>query len=345
MLRRRHLPLGALVSLLALVAPAAAQGPAPAPAPEPEPRVQPGVSAGGVDLSNLTLAEATAKLDGELTTHLKRDLVFDAAGRTFRLTAVTGKFAFDADLTARRALKAGGAPPPQEGGAVVGTEVPLAFDHSSLATRKFAARVRDAISRAPRNATIRITLRRVRTKRSRPGISLDTERAVKAVNAALKNPLGSRRLHQRVKEVRAAVNTLDLARIYRTVITIDKSNFTLRLFKDFRVSKRYGVAIGQPAYPTPSGTFSIQSKQVDPVWSVPNSPWAGELQGTTVAGGSAANPLKARWMGIVNGVGIHGTGEEGSIGSRASHGCIRMRVADVKNLYPRVPVGTTVLIK
>jgi lipoprotein-anchoring transpeptidase ErfK/SrfK len=64
-----------------------------------------------------------------------------------------------------------------------------------------------------------------------------------------------------------------------------------------------------------------------------------------VPGGSAENPLKARWMGIVNGVGIHGTGEPGSIGSRASHGCIRMTVPDVIDLYPRVPVGTPVLIQ
>ena len=81
------------------------------------------------------------------------------------------------------------------------------------------------------------------------------------------------------------------------------------------------------------------------MWSVPNSPWAGELPGTTVAGGCAANPLKARWMGIADGVGIHGTGEDYSIGSRASHGCIRMHVSDVIDLYPRVPVGTPVLIR
>ena len=74
---------------------------------------------------------------------------------------------------------------------------------------------------------------------------------------------------------------------------------------------------------------------------MPNSPWAGELGGSTVAGGSAANPLKARWMGITDGVGIHGTGDDYSIGSAASHGCIRMHVADVKRLYPLVPVGTT----
>ena len=50
-------------------------------------------------------------------------------------------------------------------------------------------------------------------------------------------------------------------------------------------------------------------------------------------------------MGITDGVGIHGTGDDYSIGSAASHGCIRMHVADVKRLYPLVPVGTTILIR
>jgi lipoprotein-anchoring transpeptidase ErfK/SrfK len=139
-------------------------------------------------------------------------------------------------------------------------------------------------------------------------------------------------------------NVNDLRAQNRTVITVSKRDFKLRLFKDLRLRKTYPIAIGQAAYPTPEGRYRIQDKQVNPVWSVPNSPWAGELAGTTVAGGSAANPLKARWMGIVNGVGIHGTGNDASIGSAASHGCIRMHVWHVKDLYPRVPVGTAVVI-
>ena len=62
-------------------------------------------------------------------------------------------------------------------------------------------------------------------------------------------------------------------------------------------------------------------------------------------GGAPDNPLKARWLGIASGVGIHGTAEPWSIGSRASHGCIRMRVPDVIDLYPRVPVGAPALIR
>jgi lipoprotein-anchoring transpeptidase ErfK/SrfK len=78
---------------------------------------------------------------------------------------------------------------------------------------------------------------------------------------------------------------------------------------------------------------------------VPRSPWAGSLAGQTIPPGSPDNPLKARWLGITSGVGIHGTAEDWSIGQRASHGCIRMHVSDVVDLYPRVPVGTPVLIR
>ena len=56
-----------------------------------------------------------------------------------------------------------------------------------------------------------------------------------------------------------------------------------------------------------------------------------------VPGGAADNPLKARWMGIFDGAGIHGTDDTGSLGSAASHGCVRMSVPDVIDLYDQVP--------
>jgi lipoprotein-anchoring transpeptidase ErfK/SrfK len=104
------------------------------------------------------------------------------------------------------------------------------------------------------------------------------------------------------------------------------------------------VAVGQPAYPTPNGLFAIQSKQVNPTWTAPNSPWAGEAAGQSYDSSDPNNPLKARWMGVSGSVGIHGTGEDYSIGTRASHGCIRMHVSDVIDLYDRVDIGTPVLI-
>ena len=49
-------------------------------------------------------------------------------------------------------------------------------------------------------------------------------------------------------------------------------------------------------------------------------------------------------MGIYDGAGIHGTTARGSIGSAASHGCIRMLIEDVEELYDTVDVGTPVYI-
>ncbi len=74
--------------------------------------------------------------------------------------------------------------------------------------------------------------------------------------------------------------------------------------------------------------------------AMPNSPWAGDLAGTVIPGGAPNNPIRARWLGIYDGVGVHGTEARGSIGSNASHGCIRMLVEDVEKLYDEVPVGT-----
>jgi lipoprotein-anchoring transpeptidase ErfK/SrfK len=217
--------------------------------------------------------------------------------------------------------------------------------HSRAAVRAFVAEVATRVYSAPRDAWVTIALRRVRLHGGHPGKVLPTGLAP-VINDALDEQTGAQRLlRKRLTTVRPRVTSAIARRAYRTVVTVDKAHFRLRLFKRFKVVKTYGVAVGQPAYPTPSGLFHIVDKQVNPTWSVPNSPWAGELAGTTVQGGSAANPLKARWMGIVNGVGIHGTGEDASIGHRASHGCIRMHVADVVDLYPRVPVGTPVLLR
>ena len=321
----KRLLLATVLSLLVLAAPAGAQ----------LTHVRAGVSAGGVDLSGLDVPAATAKLDAELAPRLAGDLLIGVAGRPWTLKMADAKLKLDSDRTAKRALYA-------KAGI---TQVAPAITHSRASVRTFVEGIAKKVGKPARDARIKITLRHIFRERSRYGRKLDVDAARKAIDAALDDPAAPRVLHQPLTRVRAKVNADDLARVYNTVITVDREHFKLRLYKALTFRKSYGVAVGQPAYPTPTGRFAISSKQVNPVWSVPNSPWAGELQGTTVEGGSAANPLKARWMGIANGVGIHGTGEDWSIGSRASHGCIRMHVADVIDLFKRVPVGTPVLIQ
>lgn len=320
----RRAPLALLtLAVLALAAPATAQ----------EARIKPGVSAAGVDLSGLTVAEATQRLNATLGPAIAKPLVLGVAGRPWQITAEDAGVVLDAERTAKRGLYA-----------PAGTAVEVKIDVRRSATKAWVEGIAKKVARAARNATVRVTPRRIRITGSRQGHRLDVDKARKLVDAALADPAAPRVLHQKLTKVRAAVTYQDIARDYSTAITVDRRTFKARLFKNLEVVRTYTVATGLPAYPTPSGSFRIQSKQVNPTWSVPNSPWAGELAGTTVQGGSAANPLKARWIGFAGSVGFHGTGQEYTVGSRASHGCLRMRVRDVIALYKRVSVGDPVRV-
>ena len=310
-------------------------------AQSPEPVIRPGVTVAGLDVGGQTLSQATGTIDRAFRHQLvTRNVSVRVGGKGYSLRTKKVAFVFDAAKSARRAYIAGNdTPAPQPVDVLPWTN----YDKKKLAA--FVARVDRSARVAPVNATVRITLQHIRKRPSKSGRELDEKGLAQALTLALGDPRGLRQVRPKRAVVRAAVREKDLKSRYGTVVTISKSSFRLRLFKRLKFVKSYGVAVGQPAYPTPSGLFSIANKAVNPPWTAPNSPWAGAYRNEPVAGGSAENPLKARWMGVANGVGIHGTGEPGSIGSRASHGCIRMTVPDVIDLYPRVPVGTPVLIQ
>lgn len=308
----------------------------------------PNVTVGGVSVSGLTLEQATARLERRVGPALMNRVVVRVAGRREVLTGEQAGVKFDAEATARRAL----AVPPAEGsssGTHGAASVPVIVDpvvrHSRLAVRAFASKVAARVGRPPRNARVSFGIRRQHVKPARVGLSIDSAALAENIDRVLDSPTGSRLVTQKPRKTSPRRSTMELRRMFGTIVTVDRATFTLRLFKHLKWAKSYKVAVGQPAYPTPAGRFRVQSKQVNPTWSVPNSPWAGELAGSRIPGGSPANPLKARWIGVSGSVGIHGTGDEWSIGSRASHGCVRMRVADVIALYPRVPVGSRVFIR
>jgi hypothetical protein len=313
------------------------------------PRVAAGVTAAGsVNLGGLTLEEAQARIEETLGKRMLVPVVVRVGDRAFKLTSRTGKFVLDAGRMARGAMKI---PAVTDGDATGGAgvagdrDVGLSISHSTAAVSRFANGVADKMYVAPRNATVTLGITKQRLTRQRGGRRVDVAKTIKLIDTALSSVTASRAIRVRTDWLEPATSTNDLRRAYPRLITIDRDTFTLRLFTKLSLSKKYGVAVGMAGLSTPAGRYSIQDKQVDPAWHVPNSAWAGSLAGSVIPGGAANNPLKARWMGLVDGVGIHGTAEDWSIGSRASHGCIRMHVSDVKDLYARVSVGTPVIIR
>ena len=137
--------------------------------------------------------------------------------------------------------------------------------------------------------------------------------------------------------------TADTLRYLLGSIRIDISERKLYLLAgDGKVVKTYRIAVGQPAYPTPTGHFRIITKEMNPTWNPPDSAWAAGMGPVPPGPG---NPLGTRWMGLSSpGIGIHGTPASSSIGTAASHGCIRMLIPQAEDLFGRVFVGTPVEI-
>jgi lipoprotein-anchoring transpeptidase ErfK/SrfK len=124
-------------------------------------------------------------------------------------------------------------------------------------------------------------------------------------------------------------------------IVVDRGANTLTLYRMGDVVKTYNVATGSPEYPTPAGDFEIQTMQENPTWTPPDSAWAKDAE---VIPPGPDNPLGTRWMAINGTVGIHGTNNPASIGYSVSHGCIRMRIPDVEELFSMVEIGTPVTV-
>ncbi len=317
--------------------PTAPAPPATPPTPAPKGRaIRQGVTVNGVDLSGQTREQAIATL-----TPLMTGRPTDAAvsvrigGRSHRVTMNAIDYGFDIGRTASRARNA-----------KAGTAVTPVYGWDDEKLRSWSSGVVKKSGRAARNASVRIGIVKHRITSARNGWRVTIGGVEKVVKDALQDPTAKRSsLLVRTQRTTPSVSNSRLRSQNGTVITVDRRTFTLRLFKNLRLSKTYKVAVGADGHGTPPGTYSITSKQVNPNWYVPNSAWAGDLAGTVVPGGAPNNPLKARWLGLRGAIGIHGTGESGSIGSRASKGCIRMLPKDVIDLYDRTPMGATVKVR
>jgi lipoprotein-anchoring transpeptidase ErfK/SrfK len=310
-----------------------------------------GVKVGGIMLGGLSKEEARRKLETELLAALKAPVVVRARKRSFRLTAEQAGVRADVDGMLDEALAES-----RDGNVLsrtwrelTGGDVDVNVDprvtYDKAAVRRLVARVDKRTERKPVDAKVDFSAGTLEKVESRYGVRMDERNLASKIEKALTQPADSQRIvHARVRKVEAKVSTAELAKKYPVVVTVDRANFTLRLFKKLKMVKSYGIAVGQVGLETPAGLYEVQNKAVNPAWNVPNSPWAGSLAGTVVPGGTPQNPLKARWMGIYNGAGIHGTDATGSIGTNASHGCIRMLIPDVIELYDQVPVGAPVYI-
>jgi lipoprotein-anchoring transpeptidase ErfK/SrfK len=306
-----------------------------------------GVTIDGVDVGGMTAEDAESKLRRQLLRPLDRPLRAKFGEQTWKLSPAALKVRADVHGAVEEAVAASreGDIFTRLGRYVGGNEIELALSadlaYSRSAINKFVRKVADELDQEPRDASVEPGADELEVVASQPGRKVRDNRLERELRAAV---VGSdRTVTVHVHETKPEVTTTEVAQRYPSYLTLDRGSFTLRLWEDLKLARTYTVAVGQEGLETPEGLYEIQAKEENPIWHVPESDWAGDLAGQTIPPGPS-NPIKARWMAIYEGAGIHGTEETASLGSAASHGCVRMAIPDVEELYDYVEVGTPIFI-
>ena len=310
----------AVVFVVALVAAA------PASAQVPEPVVADGVTIAGVEVGGLTAADATAAVEAFFSQRVSVTLRAETlsvrpgrlGGRARTAEAVAAALAASAD-----------------------TALALQVTVSRGVLRAWVSRRATAFHRKPISARVKLIGLKPSIVAPRPGRVLVRSSARTRLRAAL---LAHRRtVSLRFRSIKPRITAREIGR----AVVIRRGSRRLFLYRGFspgkmRLVRSFPVAVGQPAYPTPLGSFYIRTMRKNPWWYPPNRDWAA---GASPIPPGPGNPLGTRWMGLsIGGVGIHGTYNSGSVGTFASHGCIRMHLRSAEWLYERVRIGTAVFI-
>jgi lipoprotein-anchoring transpeptidase ErfK/SrfK len=313
-------------------------------------KIADGVTVGGVDVGGMTASQAEQAVRSQLLGPLRHPLTVGYGGRTWKLPVERLKVHAEVSDAVQQALdesRAGGLPGRlvrYVTGDELDKRVPADVSYSQPAVNRFVREIADAVDREARNADVEPSGDSLEVVGAKNGRKLRDNLLTREIDDAVLNADADRTIiAARTHSVKPEVTRSEVAAEYPSYLTLDRSTFTLRLWKHLKLAKTYTVAVGMEGLETPEGLYHIQEKQENPSWHVPNSAWAGELAGQVIPPGPE-DPIKARWMGIFEGAGIHGTEELESLGSAASHGCVRMSIPDVIELYPQVEVGTPIFI-
>jgi lipoprotein-anchoring transpeptidase ErfK/SrfK len=307
-----------------------------------------GIRIGHVDVGGLDRDQAVKRVHKQLVAPLAKPVTVTYHGTKYILSPEQLNVRANVEGMVDSAVDAsrdGGLPTrlwrDVSGGEVDKTITP-SVTYNRDALDEFISKVQADVNTEPQDASIDPTGGSLNPVPGKTGVTLRADELRRQLEAAVEDP-DHRTLAAQADKVKPDVTTDELASKYPTYLTVDRANFELTLWKDLKAVKTYPIAVGQQGLETPAGQYTINDKQVNPSWHVPDSAWAGDLAGKVIPPGPE-DPLKARWMGFYNGAGVHGTDDVASLGSAASHGCVRMSIPDVIELYDQVPLGTPIYI-
>ena len=308
-------------------------------------RILEGVTVGGVDVGGMKRDEAVRTLREIAEETLYADLVVEAAGHSWSVTPASLGMTADVEGAVARAIAV--ADEMSFASRVyhrlrnvpVEASLDLPFVSQRSGVSAFVRQSFDEVAVPAADARFALVDGELVTRRSHSGQEL----AVRAATDRILEALG-----QRTGEVEVPVRTLEptvtTASLGQSIV-VDLSENHLYLYDGLKVVTDYPVATAAAGYTTPVGTWEVVDKRENPTWYNPaEDTWGADLPPVIAPG--PGNPLGTRAIYLnAPGIRIHGSYSSSSIGTYASHGCIRMYIEDSEELFELVDMGARVIIK
>ena len=307
-------------------------------------RILPGVVVGGVDVGGLDRPEAISAVTAAAEESLQRIIEVAVDDQTWHVSPQElGTIAdVEAKVDAALALNEQFSWPSRVFRRMLDRPVYRSFDleytHQETQVDRFVEVVSRAIYQSPVNASVTVKDGKIRLTKPAAGRALAAAPSRDALMEAMGD--GDEFVRFAFRTMKPRVTGSDLGH----TIVVRLSQNKLYLFRGVKLRKTYPVATGSPGFPTPQGKWTVIDKVANPSWTNPAPDgWGADLPRFIPAG--PGNPLGTRALYLnAPGIRIHGTYSTGSIGSYASHGCIRMHIPDVEQLFEMVEIDTPVLV-
>lgn len=307
------------------------------------PQIFPGITIEGVAVGGMTKSQATELVSKSVATPIMEPMVLTNEKHEFTLDLKSIDMSVDVQAMVDKAYSEGrrelflirmfrrflNKP--------IHKDIPVIVKYDENKLNVFVDTIAEYLNVAARSSSVDMSKGSPSVSSSRYGLRVMEDGTRNSIVAAL--PTGNRMFPVIVESVKPDVTEADIGYI----IVIKQAEHKLYLYSGEEYIDNFACAVGSPQYPTPNGRFTIVKKEKDPTWYPPKSAWAKDVSSAPIPPGPG-NPLGPYWMEIGDGVGIHSTGDEKSLGYSVSHGCIRVSEWAAMYIFNRVEKGTAVYI-
>ena len=306
-------------------------------------RILPGATVAGVDVGGMTERQAVRAVRKEIAPRLERTITVSSGDQEWEVTPEELGARNNARAAVRAALAASEEASWTElaGMRFLNEDLDLEKDvsirHSRDGASEFIASLEKDVNAEPVDAALDYSSGWVEITKAKVGFELSVDKSTESLLKALRNGNGSAELS--VRELAPAVT----ADSFDQVILLRQNDFRVYLYENGKITHDWPVAIGTSEYPTPTGLYSVELKRYMPTWVNPAPDgWGADMPAMIPPGPD--NPLGMRAINwTAPAIRFHGTSSLSSIGTPASHGCVRMFNEDVIELYDLVDEGSPIV--